>query len=104
MATKTGKTGNVGFFAFVAVIFVAVAYLFRGMQAAFNEWGWNTSWMGNVPGVLTWIAEIIMTLIIVYCSYDFAMRQSKPWRVIWWILAIIAICAVVGIGGFNAFR
>ena len=45
----------------------------------------------------------MLTGIVVYLSYDFAMRQSKAWRIIWWVLAIIAILAVLGFGGFNVF-
>jgi hypothetical protein len=100
---KTGKTGTVGLVAFVAIIFVAVAYLFVGLQAMFNAWGWNFNF-GRVPGILQWLASILMTGIIIYTSYDFAMRQTKFWRVVWWILAIIAIVCVLGLGGFNAFN
>jgi len=100
---KTGRTGTIGFIAFIAIIFVAIAYIFVGLEAAFDAWGWSFSF-GRVPGLLQWLASILMTGIIVYTSYDFAMRQSKPWRIIWWILAIIAILCVLGIGGFNVFN
>lgn len=100
---KTGKTGTMGLIAFVAVIFVAIAYIFVGLQAAFASWGWSVSF-GKIPGLLQWLSSVMLTGIVVYLSYDFAMRQKKCWRVIWWILAIIAICAVLGLGGFNAFR
>ncbi len=101
-SVKTGRTGTLGFIAFVAIILVAIAYIFVGLQAAFNSWNVNISF-GRVPGILQWISSIMLTGIVVYLSYDFAMRQSKAWRIIWWVLAIIAILAVLGFGGFNVF-
>ncbi len=99
---KTGKTGSLGFVAFVAIILVAIAYIFVGLEACFNSWNLNFSF-GRIPGLLQWISSILLTCIVVYLSYDFAMRQSKTWRIIWWVLAIIAILAVLGFGGFNVF-
>jgi hypothetical protein len=106
MANKTGKTGNLGLFAFLAIILVAIAFLFVGLQALFQAWNINidVTWMSRPASVLRWIAEVIMTLIICYCSYDFAMKQTKGWRIVWWVLAIIAVCSVIGLGGFNVFR
>ncbi len=104
MASKQGKTGNLGMVAFIAVILVAIAFILIGLQAAANEWNWDWFKVGKAANILRWVAEILMTAIIVYCSYDFAMKQSKVWRIIWWILAIIAILSVLGFGGWNSFR
>ena len=104
MAVKTGKTGNLGMFAFIAICIVALCYLFVGLQAAFSSWNWDVSWMAKPASILRYVADIIMTLIIGYCSYDFAMRQSKGWQIVWWILAIIALFSVIGLGGFNVFK
>jgi len=100
---KTGKTGTIGLIAFVAILLVAVAYIFVGLQALGNAWHWNINF-GKAPGLLQWFASILMTGIIVYASYDFAMRQTKGWRIVWWILAVIAILCVLGFGGFNVFN
>ncbi len=102
MAKKTGRTGTLGLVAFVAIILVAIAYIFVGIQAAFTAWGVSFSF-GRVPGLLQWISSILLTGIVVYLSYDYAMKQTKTWRIIWWVLAIIAILAVLGFGGFNVF-
>lgn len=100
---KTGRSGALGMIAFIAVILVAIAYIFVGLQAAFYAWGWSVSF-GKIPSILQWISSLMLTGIVVYLSYDFAMKQTKVWRVIWWVLAIIAILAVLGLGGFNAFQ
>ena len=103
MAVKHGKTGALGMIAFIAVILTAVAFILVGLQAAFQAWNWNIS-LGRIPNIVRWVAEIMMTIVIVWASYDFANHQSKFWRVVWWILAIIAILSVVGLGGWNSFR
>jgi uncharacterized BrkB/YihY/UPF0761 family membrane protein len=102
---KTGKTGGIGMMAYIAICFVALAYLIVGMIAFFHAI--NVTWfdgMQKFGNVLMWIANILTTIVIAWCSYDFAMRQKKPWRVIWWVLVIIAILSVAGLGGFNAFK
>ena len=100
---KKGKTGTLGLIAFIAVILVAIAYIFVGLEAMFNSWGLSVSF-GKIPSILQWLSSIMLTCIVVYLSYDFAMKQTKVWRVIWWIIAIIAILSVLGLGGFNAFK
>ena len=103
MAAKKGRTGSLGMVAFIAVILTAVAFILIGLEAAFHAWGWSIS-LGRIPGIIRWVAEIMMTIVIIWASYDFAEHQSKFWRVVWWILAIIAILSVVGLGGWNSFK
>ncbi len=99
---RTGRTGALGLAAFIAIILVAIAYVFVGLEACFDSWGFNFSF-GRVPGLLQWISSILLTCIVAFLSYDYAMKQSKTIRIIWWVLAIIAILSVLGFGGFNVF-
>ncbi len=102
MAAKKGKTGALGMIAFIAVIIVALAYVWLGIENATNL---HASINGrSIPGILQWIGSILGVIVMVWASYDFACRQEKVWRIIWWILAILAILSVLGIGGWNVFK
>ncbi len=103
---KTGKSGNVGMIAFIAVILVALSWCLVGLHAALVAMfqGNDFSFLLKLTNILRWVADIFAVVVMVWASYDFAQHQTKPWRVIWWILAIIAICAVVGLGGRNVFN
>lgn len=99
---KTGKTGLIGLIAFVAVILVAVAYGLGALES------WAKLQMSingrSIPGILMWVASVFMTIVIIWASFDFAMKQSKGWQIAWWILAILAVLCVLGVGGFNSFN
>lgn len=85
---KKGKTGFLGMFAFVAMLFNAVAWILSCCGLS-----------GQVTSVLQGIASILLIIVALVVAYDFANKQKKVWRIIFWVLAILTICAVLfGVG------
>ncbi len=93
MASKKGKTGIVGFLAFTAIIFNAVAWILQYLA--------NKFWahLSEISNFLVSISSFFLLIVAVYTSYDFAKRQKRFWRIIWWLLTIVSLLAVFfGIG------
>ena len=89
---KTGKTGIFGLLAFAAIILNAVAWV---VTVILNALKLNST----IGGILTGVASLFLLVVTIYVSYDFAKRQKKVWRIIWWVLVIVSILAVVcGVG------
>ena len=103
MAARTGKTGGLGMLAFIAIIIMAVAYIWLGIEKGFNI-GPVLINGRSITGILQWVASSLGVVVMVWASYDFASRQTKVWRIIWWVLAVLAILAVIGLGGWNVFK
>lgn len=98
---KTGKLGLIGFFAFLAVVLVTIAYVLSGIESVTSL---SISINGSsLSSLFEWIATILFTIVGIWASYDFAKRQKKGWRIFWWVIAILAILSVLGIGGANFF-
>lgn len=85
---KKGKTGVLGFLAFGAMILNAVAWLLRALDIT-----------GDVTVVVDGLASISLVIVALVVAYDFAKRQTSVWRIIYWILAILTVCAILfGVG------
>lgn len=87
---KKGKTGFLGMFAFGAMLFNAVAWILSCCNLN-----------GKVTSVLQGIASILLIIVALVVAYDFANKQKKVWRIIYWVLAILTICAVLFGVGYN---
>lgn len=85
---KKGKTGVLGFLAFGAMILNAIAWLLRTLDIT-----------GDVTVVVDGLASISLVIVALVVAYDFAKRQTSIWRIIYWILAILTVCAILfGVG------
>lgn len=101
---KKGKTGYMGMFAFIAVALNVVAWL---LTIIFNAVHFEASISGmRIDHLLQNIASLILLLVVIFVAHDFAERQTKGWRIFFWILAIAALLSMFfGIGmGTNFFK
>ena len=90
---KTGKTGIFGLLAFVAIILNAVAWVLQILAT----YVWNA--FAPFAGLCVGIASLFLLAVTIYVSYDFAKRQKKCWRIVWWVLVVVSLLAVFfGIG------
>lgn len=87
-----GKTQTLGFFAYAALIFNAIALLLSMILGFFDT-------TKQIASVLSSLASIILTVLVLYIAYGYAKRLTKTWRIIYWILAIVSILSIlVGVG------
>ncbi len=102
MAKHEGKAFTVNFFAFIAIVLNAIAWIFNLICNAFKL---ELSIGGmSVNGLLTSISSLILTFIVLYMAYGYAKKLSKTWRIIYWVIAIISILAILFGVGFNFAR
>lgn len=91
MARK-GRTGYLGMFAFAAMLLNAIAWIIKIVLDALKV---NNS----VGGILTGVASILLLIVVLVSAYDFARRQTKGWRIVFWILAIVSLLSIfLGLG------
>lgn len=99
---KKGRTGYLGMAAFIAVILNALAWLISFICDAANlTFAINGH---SIPSMLTAIASLLLLIVVIFVAHDFAERQSKFWRIVFWVLAVIAILSIflgVGVNFFN---
>lgn len=87
-----GKTQTLGFFAYAAMIFNALAWLISMILDLINT-------ASSVSSILKMLASLILTGLVLYVAYGYVKRLTKTWRIIYWILAIVSILAIlVGVG------
>lgn len=97
MAAKQGKTGVLGLVAFAAICLNALAWLL----SCIFEWANISINIGNasLQSLLTAIANLMLLFVTIFVAHDFASKQSKTWRIIFWVLAISSLLAVfIGVG------
>ncbi len=98
-----GKTGYLGMFAFVAIVLNAIAW---GLTAIFSACGISGGIPGTgmtIQGILTTIASVLLLIVALFSAYDYAQRQSKVWRIVFWVLAIVSLIAIFFGFGFPNF-
>lgn len=99
---KKGKTGSLGLWAFVAIVLNAIAWLWNLIETAFK---FSVTISGkSLSSILTAIASLALSLIVLLVAHDFAERQSTFWRVLYWILAIATILSILFGIGYNFVR
>lgn len=96
MASK-GKTGSLGLWAFIAMCLNAVAWILKLIENVFK---FSISIGGrSLPNLITAVASLALSIVALLVAHDFAEKQTKVWRIIYWVLAIATICAILfGIG------
>lgn len=101
---KTGKTGGLGFGAYLALVLNAVAWLLKVIFEQFNI-DWSIKGY-KIPTLLTDISSLVLTIVALIVAHDYASRQTKFWRILYWVLAILSICAILfGVGkNFVTFK
>lgn len=70
-----------GLLAFVAIIIKAIAYIL--------------SYVGGGLGILTFAADVTLTIISLIVAWSFAKNCSKVWKVIYFIILILVIIGFV---------
>lgn len=89
---KKGRTGYLGMFAFIAILLNAIAWIF---SVILNAIGTKIIVLNQpIQNILTGIAGLLLLIVALFSAYDFAERQTKGWRIIFWILAIISVLAI----------
>ncbi|MDE5855686.1 MAG: hypothetical protein K2H06_01425 [Anaeroplasmataceae bacterium] len=90
--SRKGRTGYLGMFAFAAMILNAIAWIIKIVLDALKV---NNS----VGGILTGVASILLLIVALVSAYDYASRQTKGWRILFWVLAIISLLSIfLGLG------
>lgn len=94
---KKGSTGSIGMFAFGAILLNVIAWLISVICSAANI---TLAINGrSIPSLLTGISSIILLLVVLVVAYDFAKRQTKGWRIFYWVVAIVSLLAIFfGVG------
>lgn len=96
---KKGRTGYSGLFAFIAICFNALAWVLKFIEEQF-EISMIISGR-SLTSLLTTISSLILTLVVLVVAHDFVEHQTKGWRILYWVLAIISIAALLFGIGFN---
>lgn len=90
--SRKGRTGYLGMFAFVAIVLNAIAWIIQIILTALRV-------DNSIGGILTGVASVLLLIVVLVSAYDFASRQTKFWRIVFWILAIISLLAIfLGVG------
>lgn len=88
MATRKGKTGLLGMIAFGAMILNAVSWICRSCGLE-----------GKPISIIDAVASLSLVIVALVVAFDFADKQTKTWRIIYWVLAILTIGAILfGVG------
>lgn len=82
---KTNTKNLLGLFAFFAIIVKAVAYIL--------------SYLNVGLGIITFIADVILTVVALVVAWSYAKSCSKIWRIIY-IIILILVIAGFAFGGF----
>lgn len=85
--SRKGRTGYLGMFAFAAMILNAIAWIVKIILDALKV---NNS----VGGILTGVASVLLLIVALVSAYDYASRQTKVWRILFWVLAIISLLSI----------
>ncbi|MDE5546739.1 MAG: hypothetical protein K2M84_02665 [Anaeroplasmataceae bacterium] len=90
--SRKGRTGYLGMFAFAAMLLNAIAWIIKIVLDALKV---NNS----IGGILTGIASILLLIVVFVSAYDYASRQTKGWRIVFWVLAIVSLLSIIlGLG------
>ncbi|MDE7162168.1 MAG: hypothetical protein K2N65_05355 [Anaeroplasmataceae bacterium] len=85
--SRKGRTGYLGMFAFAAMILNAIAWIVKIILDALKI-------SNNIGGILTGVASILLLIVALVSAYDYASRQTKTWRILFWILAIVSLLSI----------
>ncbi len=89
---KKGKTGYLGMFAFIAIVLNAIAWI---ISVILNAIGNDIKVLNQpIQNIFTGIAGLLLLIVALFSAYDFAERQTKGWRILFWILAIVSVLAI----------
>lgn len=93
MASK--KNSNVlGLLAFIAMFINFIYWLIQ----IINERGWITI-NGRLIDVAQFIATVLLTIVVLVVSYDWAKKQKQVWFILWIVFAVITVLAIcIGFG------
>lgn len=90
--SRKGRTGYLGMFAFVAMILNAIAWIIKIILDATHS---SIIILGQpFQNILTAIASILLLIVAFVSAYDYASRQTKGWRILFWILAAISLLSI----------
>lgn len=89
---KKGRTGYLGMFAFIAIVLNAIAWI---ISVILNAIGKDIIVLNQpIQNIFTGIAGLLLLIVALFSAYDFAERQTKGWRILFWVLAIVSILAI----------
>ncbi len=89
---KKGRTGYLGMFAFIAIVLNAIAWI---ISVILNAIGKDFTVLKQpIQSILTGISGLLLLIVALFSAYDFAERQTKGWRILFWILAIVSLLAI----------
>ncbi len=89
---KKGRTGYLGMFAFIAIVLNAIAWI---ISVILNAIGKDFTVLNQpIQSILTGISGLLLLIVALFSAYDFAERQTKGWRILFWILAIVSLLAI----------
>lgn len=93
MATK--KNSNLlGLLAFIAMFINFIYWII----CIINNQGWITIG-GRIIDLAEFIAIILLTIVVLFVSYDWAKGQKKVWFYFWIAFAVISVLAIcIGFG------
>lgn len=93
MASKKNSS-LLGLIAFIAMFINFIYWLI----CIINKQGWVTIG-GRIIDIAYFIANILLTIVVLVVSYDWAKGQKKIWFYFWIAFAVITVLAIcIGIG------
>lgn len=89
MAKKKSNLELVGILSFGALLISGVCKL--------------CSLIGASLGIIATIGDALLLAAVLLAAYTYANRLTKTWRIIYWIIAVVAIAGFV-LTGFNIIK
>lgn len=78
---NTGTSNILGFLAFLAIIIKSVSFIL--------------SKLGGNLGLISFIADVILTIVALIVAWGFTKKCSKKWKIIYLIILILVIVGFV---------
>ncbi|MBE6124406.1 MAG: hypothetical protein E7184_02540 [Erysipelotrichaceae bacterium] len=89
MAKRKSNTELVGILSFGALLVSGICKLL--------------SLIGASLGLIATIGDALLLAAVLLAAYTYAMTLNKNWRIIYWIIAVVAIAGFV-LTGFNIIK
>lgn len=78
---NTGTSNILGFLAFLAIIIKSVSFIL--------------SKLGGNLGLISYIADVILTIVALIVAWGFTKKCSKIWKIVYLIILILVIVGFV---------
>lgn len=93
------KPKTLGLIAFVSIFLSTLCW---GLNFIFSLFDGSIS-LGKVGYVITLVANVCSVIVLLVAAYAWVKNQKTVWKVIYWIIAVLAILSIFGVAikGFS---